>query len=103
MTSSTAAALGVCSWAPVRHRAIRPESEDSVDLVAQRQGWAPGVHNQRVGIHPQKAMAASPRQCRMMMSAAHEHGVKLTVSQRVASRGRATIARRTRCAVASDP
>ena len=36
------------------HRTILLESDDFVDLWAQRQGWAPGVHNPRFGIHPEK-------------------------------------------------
>ena len=36
------------------HRTILLESDDFVDLWAQRQGWAPGVHNARFGVHPEK-------------------------------------------------
>jgi D-amino peptidase len=35
-------------------RTILLESDDVVDLWAQRQGWAPGVHNPRFDIHPGK-------------------------------------------------
>ena len=34
------------------YRTILLESDDIIDLWAQRQGWAPGVHNARFGISP---------------------------------------------------
>ncbi|MBO5762594.1 MAG: hypothetical protein J6R85_01860 [Lentisphaeria bacterium] len=32
---------------------IQLESDDLIDLIAQRSGWAAGVHNRKYGISPE--------------------------------------------------
>jgi D-amino peptidase len=36
----------------VDHQTVILRSNDFIDLWAQRQGWAPGCHNRKFGIHP---------------------------------------------------
>jgi len=86
---------------PVVYRDYREAlTDESVDVVVI--GVPTHLHSEvavaaaRAGkhIYCEKAMAASPSQCRTMMSAAHEHGVKLTVGHSTRFRPACLMARR---------